>query len=37
MQPLELDEGGVAGGTAGQSHGPTSLPLPVRVKHVARW
>ena len=26
MQPLELDEGGVAGGTAGQSHGPYFTP-----------
>ena len=26
MQPLELDEGGVAGGTAGQPHGPYFTP-----------
>jgi peptidyl-prolyl cis-trans isomerase B (cyclophilin B) len=32
MQPLELDEGGVAGGTAGHRHGPTSLPPRLRVK-----
>ena len=35
MQPLELGEGGVAGGRAGRRHGPTSLPPRLNVKRRA--